>query len=57
MNITGFKGLMIAGFLAAIMSNLSGAINSLSTILTYDVYNRFFPPHYEILHKYEREKR
>ena len=34
---------MIAGFIAAVMSNLSGAINSLSTIITYDIYNRFFP--------------
>lgn len=39
----GFKGVMIAGFLAAIMSNLSAAINSLATILTYDVFNEFMP--------------
>ena len=39
----GFKGVMLAGFLAAIMSNLSAAINSLATILTYDVFNEFMP--------------
>ncbi|PPL02961.1 SLC5 family protein [Parapedobacter indicus] len=35
---TGLVGLVMAGLIAAVMSHLSGAINSCTTILTMDVY-------------------
>lgn len=35
---SGLSGLVMAGLIAAIMSHLSGAINSCTTILTMDVY-------------------
>src|SRR5690606_26252326 len=35
---TGLVGLVMAGLIAAVMSHLSGAINSSTTILTMDVY-------------------
>lgn len=40
----GVKGVMVASFLAAMMSSLSSVYNSASTILTYDVYQRFWYP-------------
>lgn len=40
---TGFAGLMIAAILAAAMSNLSAALNSLSSTSVIDVYLRFRP--------------
>ncbi len=39
----GFKGLAIAGLLAALMSSLSSAFNSSSTLLTIDFYQKFRP--------------
>lgn len=39
---TGVKGIMVASFLAAMMSSLSSVFNSASTIVTYDIYIRFF---------------
>ncbi|GMH41201.1 hypothetical protein BSKO_09111 [Bryopsis sp. KO-2023] len=39
---TGVKGIMVASFLAAMMSSLSSVFNSASTIFTYDVYQRFY---------------
>lgn len=39
---TGVKGIMVASFLAAMMSSLSSVFNSASTIVTYDIYLRFF---------------
>src|SRR5690606_1143661 len=39
---TGLVGLVMAGLIAAVMSHLSGAINSCTTILTVDVYLAFF---------------
>ena len=40
---TGLKGLAIAGLLAALMSSLSSAFNSCSTLLTIDFYQKFRP--------------
>lgn len=39
----GLKGLAIAGLLAALMSSLSSAFNSSSTLLTIDFYQKFKP--------------
>ena len=36
----GVKGLMIASFLAAMMSSLSSLFNSVSAMFTYDIYGR-----------------
>jgi len=38
---TGLKGLAIAGLLAALMSSLSSAFNSSSTLLTIDFYQKY----------------
>lgn len=40
---SGLRGLAIAGLLAALMSSLSSAFNSSSTLLTIDFYQRFRP--------------
>jgi len=40
---TGLKGLAIAGLLAALMSSLSSAFNSSSTLLTIDFYQKYNP--------------
>jgi solute:Na+ symporter, SSS family len=39
---SGLVGLVMAGLMAAVMSHLSGAINSCTTILTIDVYLPYF---------------
>ncbi len=39
----GIKGLAIAGLLAALMSSLSSAFNSSSTLFTIDIYKQFKP--------------
>ncbi|HZA51144.1 MAG TPA: sodium:solute symporter [Myxococcaceae bacterium] len=39
----GFKGLVLAGMLAALMSSLAAAFNSCSTLLTWDVYRKLRP--------------
>lgn len=39
----GLTGLMAAALLAAVMSSVSGALNSISTLFTYDLYKRFKP--------------
>lgn len=39
----GLTGLMIAALLAALMSTVSGALNSISTLFSYDLYKRFKP--------------
>src|SRR5256714_13277982 len=39
----GFKGLVLAGMLAALMSSLASAFNSCSTLLTWDVYRKLRP--------------
>lgn len=40
---TGFTGLMAAALIAALMSTVSGALNSISTLFSYDLYKRFKP--------------
>jgi len=40
---SGFRGLVIAGLLAALMSSLSSVFNSCSTLFTIDVYQRYRP--------------
>jgi SSS family solute:Na+ symporter len=40
---TGLVGLMIAAILAALMSTVSGALNSISTLVSFDLYKRFRP--------------
>lgn len=40
---TGIKGLVLAGLLAALMSSLSSAFNSCSTLITIDFYKRAKP--------------
>ncbi|MEM7381270.1 MAG: sodium:solute symporter [Bacteroidota bacterium] len=37
----GFKGLVVAGFLAALMSSLSSVFNSTSTLFTFDFYKQW----------------
>jgi SSS family solute:Na+ symporter len=39
----GVRGLVVAGFLAALMSSLSAVFNSCSTLLTWDVYRKLRP--------------
>jgi len=39
----GLTGLMAAALLAALMSTVSGALNSIATLFTYDLYKRWRP--------------
>ena len=39
----GVVGLMVAALLAALMSTVAGALNSISTLFSYDLYKRFRP--------------
>jgi SSS family solute:Na+ symporter len=39
----GVRGLVAAGFLAALMSSLSSVFNSCSTLITWDIYKRMAP--------------
>ena len=39
----GLKGIVIAGFLAALMSSLASTFNSCSTLLTWDIYRKWKP--------------
>ncbi|BDS06977.1 solute:sodium symporter family transporter [Oceaniferula spumae] len=39
----GIKGLVIAALLAALMSTVSGALNSISTLTAFDLFKRFKP--------------
>ncbi|NLE39739.1 MAG: sodium/solute symporter, partial [Pirellulaceae bacterium] len=39
----GMKGLMAAALLAALMSTVSGALNSIATLFSYDLYKRWRP--------------
>ena len=39
----GLKGLMIAALLAAVMSSVAAALNSCSTLIVYDVFNKLKP--------------
>lgn len=40
---TGIKGLIVAGFLAALMNSLSSVFNSTSTLFTIDFYQKWRP--------------
>ncbi len=40
---SGFRGLVVAGLLAALMSSLSGVFNSCATLITWDVYREARP--------------
>jgi SSS family solute:Na+ symporter len=39
----GFKGIVVSGLLAALMSSLSSVFNSCSTLFTVDIYKRYKP--------------
>lgn len=39
----GLTGVMAAALMAALMSTVSGALNSISTLFSYDLYKRFKP--------------
>lgn len=41
---TGFLGIFFAAFLAALMSSVDSCLNSAATLLTKDIYQRFFRP-------------
>jgi len=37
----GFRGVVVAALLAALMSTVSGALNSIATLFSYDIYKRW----------------
>lgn len=39
----GMRGLVIAAMLAALMSTVAGALNSIATLFSYDIYKRWWP--------------
>ncbi|MHB9028377.1 MAG: sodium:solute symporter [Candidatus Latescibacterota bacterium] len=39
----GLKGVVAAALLAALMSTVSGALNSIATLFSYDIWRRWFP--------------
>ena len=39
----GFRGLIVAGLLAALMGTIAGALNSIATLFAFDLYKRFRP--------------
>lgn len=39
----GIRGLVVAGFLAALMSSLAAVFNSCSTLITWDIYRKLRP--------------
>jgi SSS family solute:Na+ symporter len=39
----GIRGIVAAALMAALMSTVSGALNSVATLFTYDLYNRWVP--------------
>ena len=39
----GARGIVIAALLAALMSTVSGALNSIATLFSYDIYKRWVP--------------
>jgi SSS family solute:Na+ symporter len=41
----GLRGVVLAGFFAAVMSTVSALANSIATIFSLDVYQRHFRPH------------
>ncbi len=40
---SGLIGIMVAALLSGLMSQVSGALNSISTLVSYDLYQRFHP--------------
>lgn len=40
---SGLIGLLVAALLSGLMSQVSGALNSISTMVSYDIYQRFRP--------------
>ncbi|MDO6431058.1 sodium:solute symporter [Flavitalea sp. BT771] len=40
---TGFAGIIVAALLSGLMSQVSGALNSISTLVSFDLYKRFRP--------------
>ncbi|MEP3482562.1 MAG: sodium:solute symporter [Fuerstiella sp.] len=39
----GLRGILVAALMAALMSTVSGALNSISTLVSYDIVKRFNP--------------
>lgn len=39
----GLRGIMVAALLAALMSTVAGALNSIATLFSFDLYKRFKP--------------
>lgn len=39
----GMRGVVIAAMLAALMSTVAGALNSIATLFSYDIYKRWWP--------------
>jgi len=39
----GLRGVVVAALLAALMSTVSGALNSIATLFSFDIYKRFKP--------------
>ncbi len=42
---SGLRGVILAGFIAAVMSTVSALTNAIATIFSLDVYHRLFRPH------------
>ncbi|VGO18207.1 sodium:solute symporter family transporter [Pontiella sulfatireligans] len=40
---SGFRGLIVAALLAALMGTIAGALNSIATLFAFDLYKRFKP--------------
>jgi SSS family solute:Na+ symporter len=40
---TGLVGVLVAALLSGLMSQVSGALNSISTMAGYDIYRRYYP--------------
>ena len=40
----GLRGIVLAGFLAAVMSTISSLVNSIATIFSFDVYRKLIQP-------------
>ncbi|SDS35496.1 solute:Na+ symporter, SSS family [Mucilaginibacter mallensis] len=40
---SGLIGVLVAALLSGLMSQVSGALNSISTMASYDIYQRYFP--------------
>ncbi|WP_443937702.1 sodium:solute symporter [Pedobacter sp. MW01-1-1] len=40
---SGLVGVLVAALLSGLMSQVSGALNSISTMVSYDIYQRYYP--------------